>query len=351
METKYTIKEKGEVMRIAIVTIYQAFNYGSFLQAYAMQETLKKMGHEVTVLDCGSIQGYRKFRKMIALKKIVFSMNRFVAYKKDWKKLNISNSVEDEFDVAVIGSDEVWNIKGNFEQWPQYLGEKINAKRLIAYAPSVGFSKPKELLANKRFTDGVRRFDAICPRDNVTRDVCLKLSNNVTERVIDPTLLMLEDWEALLPKVNADSKYVVYYSYLDDSPMKNYILRFAKEHKLRVVIAGFDYSWGDQKRMVSPLGFLTLLKNAEYIFTSTFHGSVLSTILQKKIMVRPSGQKVIDYLELIGLSHRQFIDGMDYADFEKAVQDEINYDEVKAIQRDMREKSMNILEMALNGLE
>ena len=113
METKYTIKEKGEVMRIAIVTIYQAFNYGSFLQAYAMQETLKKMGHEVTVLDCGSIQGYRKFRKMIALKKIVFSMNRFVAYKKDWKKLNISNSVEDEFDVAVIGSDEVWNIKGN----------------------------------------------------------------------------------------------------------------------------------------------------------------------------------------------------------------------------------------------
>lgn len=68
-------------------------------------------------------------------------------------------------------------------------------------------------------------------------------------------------------------------------------------------------------------------------------------------MVRPSGQKVIDYLELIGLSHRQFIDGMDYVDFEKAVQDEINYDEVKAIQRDMREKSMNILEMALNGLE
>lgn len=230
-------------------------------------------------------------------------------------------------------------------------GKKINAKRLIAYAPSVGFSKPVELLANKRFTDGVRRFNAICPRDNVTRDVCLKLSNRVTERVIDPTLLMLEDWEALLPKVNADSKYIVYYSYLDDSPMKNYILRFAKEHKLKVVIAGFDYSWGDQKRMVSPLGFLTLLKNAEYIFTSTFHGSVLSTILQKKIMVRPSGQKVIDYLELIGLSHRQFIDGMDYEDFKKAVQDEINYDEVKSIQRDMREKSMNILEKALNGLE
>ena len=42
---------------------------------------------------------------------------------------------------------------------------------------------------------------------------------------------------------------------------------------------------------------------------------------------------------------------MDYLNFEKTVQDEINYDEVKSIQRDMREKSMNILEIALNGLE
>lgn len=56
-------------------------------------------------------------------------------------------------------------------------------------------------------------------------------------------------------------------------------------------------------------------------------------------------------MELVGLSHRQFIDGMDYADFEKAVQDEINYDEVRSIQHNMREKSMNILEKALNGLE
>lgn len=52
-----------------------------------------------------------------------------------------------------------------------------------------------------------------------------------------------------------------------------------------------------------------------------------------------------------GIAYRQFIDGMDYADFEKAVQDEINYDEVRSIQHNMREKSMNILEKALNGLE
>lgn len=336
-------------MKIAIVTIYDAFNYGSFLQAYAMQETLKKMGHDVTVLDCGTEPKYRKIRKMIILKKPIFSMKRFFAYQKDWKKLNIARNTDTQYDVAIIGSDEVWNIKGSFEQWPQYLGEKINAKRLVAYAPSVGFSRPEELLASERFTRGVKRFDAICPRDNVTREVCKTLSSNVTERVIDPTLLMLDDWESLLPPVKEAGKYVVYYSYLDESPMKSYVLRFAKERGLKVIIAGFDYRWGDKERMDSPLEFLTLLKNAEFVFTSTFHGSVLSTILQKKIMVRPSGQKVTDYLELVGMSHRQFKDGMDYAEFKKTVLDEIDYDEVHAIQNDMRKKSMRILTDLLSG--
>ena len=336
-------------MKIAIVTIYDAFNYGSFLQAYAMQETLKKMGHDVTVLDCGTEKSYQKLRKRIALKKLAFSLNRLFVYQKDWQKLNISRNIGELYDVAIIGSDEVWNIKGHFEQWPQYLGEKINAKRLVAYAPSVGFSKPEELLACERFTKGVKRFDTICPRDNVTREICMKLSTKVTERVIDPTLLMLEDWDSLLPAAKENEKYVVYYSYLDESPMKSYILKFAKERSLKVIITGFDYGWGDKKRMDPPLGFLTLLKNAEYVFTSTFHGSVLSTILQKKIMVRPSGQKVTDYLKLVGLSHRQFKDDMDYAEFEKIVQDEINYEKVRAIQSDMIEKSMRILTDALSG--
>lgn len=338
-------------MRIAIVTIYSAFNYGSFLQAYAMQETLKKMGHKVTVLDCSTEQGFRKFRKRMSLKKPIFSLKRFCAYEKDWRKLNVSHETDKQYDVAVIGSDEVWNIKGSFEQWPQYLGEGLNANRLVAYAPSVGFSKLEELLENKRFVDGVKRFAVICPRDKTTKDVCLRLNSNVTERVFDPTLLMLEDWNSLLPAPNEKEKYVVYYSYLDDTPMKNQIQRFAKEHHLKVIIAGFDYAWGDKRWMDSPLAFLTLLKNAEYVFTSTFHGSVLSTILQKKLVVRPSGQKVTDYLELVGLSHRQFRDGMDYGKFETLVTENIDYESVRAVQNKMQEKSMYILVNALSGVK
>ena len=334
-------------MKIAIVTIYSAFNYGSFLQAYAMQETLKKMGNEVYMLNCSKAPVSQRLRKVISKTNPIFVFKRFLAYNRDWKKLNISSQVDAQYDAAIIGSDEVWNIKGYFEHWPQYLGEGINTKKLIAYAPSVGFSKPEELLSNEPFAEGVKRFDAICPRDNATRDVCMQLCNHVTERVVDPTLLLLDDWEALLPEMNKKDKYVVYYSYLDDSPMKEYILRFAKEHNMKVYIAGFNYQWGDKNKMESPLGFLTLLKNAEYVFTSTFHGSVMSTILKKNLVVRPSGQKVIDYLDLIGLSNRKFFDGMDYEAFESLTMEGIDYNRVRMVQNEMKKKSIEILERAL----
>ena len=42
-------------MKIGIVTIYDAYNYGSFLQAFALQEFLINEGHEVYILDFFSI--------------------------------------------------------------------------------------------------------------------------------------------------------------------------------------------------------------------------------------------------------------------------------------------------------
>ena len=38
-------------MKIAILTLPFNFNYGGLLQAYALQEVLKNMGHEVVFLN------------------------------------------------------------------------------------------------------------------------------------------------------------------------------------------------------------------------------------------------------------------------------------------------------------
>ena len=38
-------------MRIGIITFHAAFNYGSMLQAYALQTFLEKKGHQVEIIN------------------------------------------------------------------------------------------------------------------------------------------------------------------------------------------------------------------------------------------------------------------------------------------------------------
>ena len=38
-------------MKIGIITVHRAYNYGSVLQCYALQEYLKSLGHDVWVID------------------------------------------------------------------------------------------------------------------------------------------------------------------------------------------------------------------------------------------------------------------------------------------------------------
>lgn len=335
-------------MKTGIVTIYSAFNYGSFLQAYAMQKTLENMGNECDVLNCSRITAISSLRKKIFLKKLPFSLKRLSAYSKDWRKLAIKKYNGEKYDAVIVGSDEVWNIKGSFEHWPEYFGDGVNADKLIAYAPSIGFSTVQDFLEDKDTLSKIKNFDAVFPRDNATAELCNQASCNSFPRVVDPTLLCLDMWQSVIGKGRAvKEKYVLYYSYLDNSPMKPFIQRFAKENNLKVVIVGFDYKWGDINMMVSPLEFLQLVNDAEYVFTSTFHGTVFSTIFKKRFLTRPSGQKVNDYLSFLNLENRAFSDDMSYEQFCKTVRADIDYESVRNLQKKSSEESKSALMQAI----
>lgn len=335
-------------MKIGVVTIYSAFNYGSFLQAYAMEKVLENMDHEVSMLNCSRSVKMSSLRKKIAFKNLPFTLKRLFAYSKDWKKLAIKKYTGEKYDAAIIGSDEVWNIKGSFEQWPEYFGVGLNADKIVAYAPSIGFSTVNDFLENRELLSKLNNFDAVLPRDNATMELCDKALGKCPTRVVDPTLLCLDMWKDFVGRQRiVKDKYVLYYSYLDNSPMKPYILQFAKENNLKVVIAGFDYKWGDQNIMASPLEFLQLVNDAEYVFTSTFHGTVFSTILKKSFLTRPSGQKVNDYLSFLGLENRIFSDDMSYEQFCHILSRQIDYETVRSIQKKSSVESLLALKQEI----
>ena len=337
-------------MKIGIFTIFDAYNYGSFLQAFAMQSFLERKGHEVYMIDVRtslkSVIAQKYFAK--SLKRSLLKLRRFLAYRKDWKRLNIVKCDKyPNLDIALIGSDEVWNI-GNesFDHSPLYYGEIARVGKIIAYAPSLGYSTITSYQNHKELCDSIcKNISWFGFRDAFTESFLQEIGINSINRVCDPTILLYDKWidleksKATLPK----EPYLIYYSYKEDTPFKDIILRFAREKSLKVVSVGFYYKWCDDQIIASPFEFLSLVNNASYIVTSTYHGTLFSTMYRKKFIEVNPARKVVDYLEQIGISRIADIRA-GYEAFKALLDSEIDYSEVFARFESMRKTSITVLE-------
>ena len=334
-------------MKIATITIYDALNCGSYLQAYALQHAIAGMGHETAILDTRTYDLYKILRKWISRKNTIFHIKQRLKYRRDINKLNICKDESIHFDKVVIGSDEVWNINGHFDHGPQFFGDNINADGVLAYAPSIGFCSVEDFCKAPE-AQKLKNFQVVFPRDENTQQVCREVLNQEQPRVCDPTLLIIDEWVNIAETFKAPKeKYVLYYSYLDNTPMKESIIRYAHSRGFKVVCANFNYKWADRVLSPSPLEFLSLIHNAECVFTSTFHGSVFSTIFKKQVIIRPSGPKVVDYLELCNLKDRIYTDEMSYDTFEQLVDQKIDYDFVFSVLKPLKEESLKRLSDAI----
>ena len=125
------------------------------------------------------------------------------------------------------------------------------------------------------------------------------LIDKEVEWVLDPTLLLTKkDWDSILSDVhnNLPSKpYVLCYFLGNDIRDRILARKFAKERKLCLAVishpAGFnsnDLCFGEKKLFdTGPKEFINLIKNADYVFTDSFHASVFSLIYNKQFFVFP----------------------------------------------------------------
>lgn len=294
-------------MKIGIFTIFDAYNYGSFLQAYAMQSFLERRGHHVYVINIRNNLKSVIVQKYLSksISRTILKLRRWRVYHKDWARLNVVSLRScPELDLAVIGSDEVWNIENpSFSHALQYYGLDINAKRTIAYAPSLGYSTEKSYFSRKDLQNGiVRHISWIGARDEFTRRFAESIGHSDIDMVCDPTLLLNGTWNKLEELYPVSEPFMIYYSYQEDTPFKDYIRRFAAEQNLKLISVGFDYKWCDRQLIVSPRQFLSLLSQASYVVTSTFHGTVFSTLYNKNFVQIHPARKAVDYLTQLGIN-------------------------------------------------
>lgn len=330
-------------MRIGILTFHRACNYGAVLQCYALQEYLKGMGHDVSVIDYRPKyieRPYRFFRysydcsqsllvniKIILRQIILIPVNIkqriiFNVFQKKYlnlSKLNLTTP-ENDYDVFILGSDQIWNsgITGGkldrnyFGQFPAAEGKKV-----ISYAASAGTvaheCNPKLLIESAKNL----RWIGVRER-NLFELVSKNLPNNIVKFTIDPTLLVGSD---CLNKIAVGKKqkfkYLLVFQLKSDETTDNIAEQIASEKKLKLVRISQDDSI---YRLLSLQGhpslsieeFLWYIANADYIVTSSFHGTALSIVYGKHFSAvinnEKIGERIRELLAELNLSDR-IIDG------------------------------------------
>lgn len=333
--------------KVGIITFHAAHNCGSILQAYGLQTVLKnKMNIESEIIDFSN-KGQREYYSVYVptdsfkhLVKNIFTF--FVAgkVKKEYeqyekyihenlmltKKRYLSTEelteLKDEYDCLICGSDQVWNVTCVDADDAYFLSFASGLKK-IAYATSLG-AKNINKYANdiEKYKRYISDFSAISVREANGKKWIDELMSGVGPKVditADPTLLLNRDeWNVRVKNAIVPGKYIFYYAFNYTKEVNEAVKKISKKFNMSVYM--FDVkSWGVKGNFrfgfkladeYGPEAFLSLVKNAEMVLTTSFHGTVFSTIFEKNFWYLDSSMHSKDddraryLLQQLGLKNR-----------------------------------------------
>ncbi len=354
-------------MKICVVTVPDSANFGSFLQAYAMKAYLLSLGHDVRFavtrdekyiknLFCNRLVGIKQ-RIRYPLKGLFynrFNKKAYELYCKERQKHFAYISAEEiqDCDVTLLGSDEIWNIRTPVFRKPVFFGE--GSRNSMAYAVSAGRSVITDFHADPAIEERIRNIPWIFARDENTCHIAKEITGREIPHVCDPTLLVdKEIFASELPEALRGQRYVLVYSYGFTKVIKRHIQAYAREKHLKIASAGFYCPWADINVNCKPLDFLTIVRQAECVVTTTFHGSIFAILAEKRFVTIPGGSisKVSDLLQQCKLSDQLGGEDIQYCAFRRKLENAIQYQTVRADIEDFRDASRLALRSVLARFE
>lgn len=291
-----------KMKKIGIVTPYGNNNFGNKLQNYALQETLKKMGCEVTTFVNYNWSNSKSYYFVRMIKNKFFSHKvvdddrtlKFYEFNKNIKySQRVYNAFDkySEFDYVIAGSDQIWNPnQGKLRDFD--LLSNVEAQKRISYAASFGIDKINTSYY-KKLKKQLSKFKAISVRENQGATIIKNIINEKKVDVhIDPTLLLSEkEWEKVIvkPSIEVPKKYILcYFLGQVDEEYNKAISDFAIKNKCEVI---YLLDKNDKYYTSGPGEFLYLEKNAFLICTDSFHSSVFAFLFNKPFIIFDRKQK------------------------------------------------------------
>ena len=356
-------------MKIGIITHHYIKNYGAFLQTYALQQYLTETYPDAEVVIVNYVNKkhkiiniggcYRFFWKKESLRAYMHKIKIPWTFAEAEKKyLNITKPVKNaeeinalELDAIIIGSDEVWHYEDKAAS-PIKFAVGLKAKKIISYAPSCGGVDLSHPIPDY-VKEGLKNFTSISARDDLSEELTERVLGFKPTRVLDPTLIYdFPAYEDDFTRRLKQEKYILMYFVEKLAPEGHQkIIQYAREHNLKIYGAG-EYAkyYSDITINVSPFQWVEMFRNAEFVFTGTFHGAVFSLITQRNFaayLTNPSRvKKVNSLLEQFDLSD-QIFKGDELDRMEELLEHSIDYSAFNERKEQVRQSSYDFLEASL----
>lgn len=330
--------------KIGILTFHYAINYGALLQAYALSRACEKLGFDVELINYYNhrheranniiYDAKRSFLKNIAYTFLVaphyLQLKRkyksFLMFKREY--LNLTRRFETASDLIqnipakdfyISGSDQVFNpaFDENIMVYYQSFLKQPGTKK-IAYAPSFGISVFDDSLRERLF-DLLNDFDNLSCRENDGAEFLSRLTGKNVKIVLDPVFLLdEEEWG----NIESDNEYIHKhekgYIFVYDLNGRDNLISISKklQQKVNLPIVCLTtkkyligkYHVEDIIINAGPRDFLSLIHNATYVITDSFHGIAFSIIFQKQFLaynaLPKASQRIKSLLGLINLKER-----------------------------------------------
>ena len=288
--------------RIGVITFLRNDNYGSILQAWALQQTLLDLGHEAVHIDYAPSR-QEKLRNLLesgnsprlileglgkkrATGKMRGGFDEFRAENlrttAPCRDLAALKQAAEQFDVLLCGSDQIWS--------PVWLNPvyflNFTDKPKVAYAPSLGVKTLPNRVKQKKIARLVKPFSAVSVREQEGATLLRRMAGIEAAVLPDPVMLLPKDkWQALQTADVPQEKYLLCYFIGDNPAYWETVRRVAEREQCEVRVIprteGARNAGYALEEEVPPQRWLGLIGGAAHVVTDSFHGAAFSALLNR----------------------------------------------------------------------
>lgn len=367
-------------MRIGIITVHYNLNYGAALQTYALQNALMKLGYEVDIINYvnplakKSVKIFgggvvEKARALLFLGKRIKRKKAFMQFIRH--DLNLSGEMLEDseqinaerlpYDLYITGSDQTFNLHlaGGGKYRGTYFLPLIKNNK-ISYAASMGDTISNYCDEEKRWLiEHLRQYKVLSVREEAAADFIAGLGLERPHVDVDPTLLLdCDAWSSFATETKyTPGSYILFYSVLSAPWIVRNVERIAKQTGLPVIAPHLQNRFEVRSGFIraeecGPREFVSLVKNAAMVCTSSFHGTVFSIQFKKKFLafsVTEHG-RIANILKKLLLEKRLVTEKDDVISRVEKL-DELDFAQTDTILQEERKKSMEYILSAVEKLK